>query len=189
MYGATKLVAEKLFVQANYPARVHGTAFSCVSYGNVVGSRGSVVPLFLRQRETGCLTLTDERMTRFWLTLEQSVRFVIRSIEAMAGGEIFVAKLPSMRITDLADAIAPGCDWRVIGLRPGEKLHEELISDHESHYTLELDDMYLVLPFQPCSEQHDYPRARRMTAGAAFSSATNSWRLSIPELRQMLEPI
>jgi UDP-N-acetylglucosamine 4,6-dehydratase len=186
-YGATKLVAEKLFMQANSRAAQPDTAFSCTRYGNVVGSRGSVMPLFLKQRETGCLTLTDERMTRFWLSLEQGVRFVIRALEMMVGGEIFVPKIPSMRMGDLADAIAPECDRRIMGMRPGEKLHEDLVSCHESLYTLEFDDMYLILPPQSGVRQQDYPAARPMPEGTAFSSATNALWLTAAELRQMLE--
>ena len=138
LYGATKLAAEKLFVRSNAYAGGKGTRFSCVRYGNVVGSRGSVVPLFFQQRETGTLTITDERMTRFWLSLEQGVRFTINVFEQMKAedtgkdsGEIFVPKIPSMRVADLAKAIAPDCRLEVIGIRPGEKLHEILVSEHD----------------------------------------------------------
>src|SRR6266478_1287061 len=123
LYGATKLVAEKLFIQGNSYSGAQGTAFSCVRYGNVVGSRGSVIPLFLEQRKTNVVTVTDERMTRFWITLEQGVEFVIRCLTLMQGGEIFVPKLPSMRIVDLVHTIAPKCEVRLTGIRPGEKIH------------------------------------------------------------------
>jgi len=146
LYGATKLAAEKLFVQSNAYAGGKGTRFACVRYGNVLGSRGSVVPVFLKQRKTGKLTITDSRMTRFWITLEKGVRFTIRSIEQMHGGEVFVPKLPSMTITDLAETIAPECTIETIGIRPGEKLHEVLISEDESRHTIELEDMYVVEP-------------------------------------------
>jgi UDP-N-acetylglucosamine 4,6-dehydratase len=136
LYGATKLAAEKLMVQSNAYAGGMKTRFSCVRYGNVVGSRGSVVPLFIKQRETGEITLTDERMTRFWISLDQGVRFVIRCIEQMYGGEVFVPKIPSMRMVDLAKALAPDADIRIIGIRPGEKLHEVLISEDEARTTV-----------------------------------------------------
>ncbi|GIK39319.1 MAG: UDP-N-acetylglucosamine 4,6-dehydratase (inverting) [Chloroflexota bacterium] len=187
LYGATKLVAEKLFVQANSYSGQEGTRFSCVRYGNVVGSRGSVIPLFKQQRETGVITLTDERMTRFWLTLEQGVRFVIRCIEFMRGGEVFVPKIPSMRMTDLADLMAPQCERKIIGIRPGEKLHEMLISLDESRYTLEFDDMYLVQPVHSWWEQAAYEQARPMAEGVQFSSDTNSWWLGADELQQMID--
>ncbi len=149
LYGATKLVAEKLFVQGNAYSGTSETRFSCVRYGNVVGSRGSVIPLFLGQRNNGKVTITDERMTRFWLTLEQGVRFVIRCIEQMHGGEVFVPKIPSMNIMDLVKAVAPDCQVENIGIRPGEKLHEILISEDEVRQALELDDMFVIKPAHP----------------------------------------
>src|SRR5439155_26785927 len=144
LYGATKLCAEKLFVQGNTYGSGRGTVFACVRYGNVVGSRGSVIPLFLEQRQHALLTVTDPMMTRFWITLEQGVRFVLRCIGLMRGGEIFVPKLPSMRIMDLAEAIAPGCQFDFVGIRPGEKLHEVLISEDEAREGRELDDMFVI---------------------------------------------
>src|SRR2546421_361695 len=126
-----------------------GTRFSCVRYGNVVGSRGSVVPLFAEQRKTGKLTITDERMTRFWITLDQGARFVISCIEQMAGGEVFIPKLPSMNIMDLARVMAPDCQTQVIGIRPGEKLHESMISEDEARQVVELDDRYVIQPAHP----------------------------------------
>ena len=142
LYGATKLVAEKLFVQGNAYAGGRATRFACTRYGNVVGSRGSVVPLFLQQREQGSITITDPAMTRFWITLDQGVRFVIRCAELIQGGEIFVPKIPSMRLGDLADALANGCPRTVIGIRPGEKIHEMLLSADESRHAVEHEDMY-----------------------------------------------
>src|SRR3981189_1104123 len=141
LYGATKLCAEKVFVQANAYAGARNTRFSCARYGNVVGSRGSVIPVFLETRRRGQITITDPRMTRFWLTLDQGVKFVIRCLEQMHGGEIFVPKLPSMRLLDLAETIAPGCQVEYIGIRPGEKVHEVLVSDDESRTTLETAKM------------------------------------------------
>ncbi|HOT53746.1 MAG TPA: UDP-N-acetylglucosamine 4,6-dehydratase (inverting), partial [Anaerolineaceae bacterium] len=146
LYGATKLAAEKLLIQSNAYAGGRNTRIACTRYGNVVGSRGSVVPLFLQQRPSGHLTITDERMTRFWISLEQGVRFVIRCIEQMQGGEVFVPKIPSMNMMDLARAVAPEAQVDIIGIRPGEKLHETLISEDEARTTVELPDMFVVQP-------------------------------------------
>jgi UDP-N-acetylglucosamine 4,6-dehydratase len=146
LYGASKLAAEKLFVQGNSYAGAHGTRFACVRYGNVVGSRGSVIPLFMEQRRFGQVTLTDERMTRFWLTLEQGVEFVINSLGKMRGGEVFVPRIPSMTMVDLAKTIAPGCKIKVTGIRPGEKLHECLLSTDEARHAVALDDTYVIQP-------------------------------------------
>lgn len=146
LYGATKLAAEKLVVQSNAYAAGSATRYSCVRYGNVVGSRGSVVPVFLKQRENGKVTITDDRMTRFWLSLEQGVRFVIACIEQMEGGEVFVPKIPSMKVVDLGRAIAPKAVIEIIGIRPGEKLHEVLISEDEARHTVELESMFVVQP-------------------------------------------
>src|SRR5579863_345668 len=149
LYGATKLCAEKMFVQANAYAGAQQTRFSCARYGNVLGSRGSVLPVFVEQRKQGRITITDPRMTRFWITLEQGVRFVIRCLEQMHGGEIFVPKIPSMRLLDLAETVAPGCKVEYIGIRPGEKLHEVLVSEDESRQTLETEEMYVIQPAHP----------------------------------------
>jgi UDP-N-acetylglucosamine 4,6-dehydratase len=137
LYGATKLAAEKLTVQSNNYAAGKATRYSCVRYGNVVGSRGSVVPLFLKQRAKGTVTITDERMTRFWLSLDQGVRFVMNCIEQMEGGEVFVPKIPSTKIVDLANAIVPNAKFNIIGIRPGEKVHEVLVSEDEARNTVE----------------------------------------------------
>ncbi len=144
LYGATKLVAEKLFIQGNNYSSADGAKFSCVRYGNVVGSRGSVVPLFTHQMGKGEITVTDKRMTRFWITLEQGVNFVTKCIELMSGGEVFIPKIPSMNIIDLAKAIAPKSKIRIIGTRAGEKLHEVLVSEEESAMTYEYDNMYVI---------------------------------------------
>jgi UDP-N-acetylglucosamine 4,6-dehydratase len=187
LYGATKLVAEKLFVQGNAYSGASGTAFACVRYGNVVGSRGSVIPVFRQQAASGKITITDERMTRFWITLEQGVRFVAKCTGLMQGGEVFVPKIPSMRITDLAEVVAPGCQRESIGIRPGEKLHEVLVSRDESRYTLEFDDMYLIQPVHPWWKEREYPGARPMQDGAKYSSDANTWWLSRDELLAIVE--
>jgi UDP-N-acetylglucosamine 4,6-dehydratase len=146
LYGATKLCSDKLFVAANSYSGSHNTQFSVVRYGNVVGSRGSVIPYFLGQRDQGFLTITDERMTRFMITLEEAVKFVVDCFGRMRGGEIFVPKIPSMRIMDLAKVIGPDCEYRTIGIRPGEKLHELLIASDEAHLTLKYDNYYVIRP-------------------------------------------
>jgi UDP-N-acetylglucosamine 4,6-dehydratase len=149
LYGATKLCSDKVFVTANsYVGQSDKTSFSIVRYGNVVGSRGSVIPLFTEMRKGGVLYLTDERMTRFWLTLEQGVNFVLNSLEEMHGGEIFVPKIPSMRLTELAKAIGPECRLEFTGIRPGEKLHETLIPRDESPWCLEFPNYYVIEPNQ-----------------------------------------
>jgi UDP-N-acetylglucosamine 4,6-dehydratase len=187
MYGATKLVAEKLFVQGNSYAGSDGTRFSCVRYGNVVGSRGSVIPLFNQQRATGTLTVTDERMTRFWITLEQGVDFVMRCTEQMRGGEVFVPRIPSMRVVDLARAIAPECRIEMTGIRPGEKLHELLISEDEARNTLEYDDMYLLQPIFPWWTTESATGGRPLPDGFRYSSDGNTDWLTEDQLRKMAE--
>jgi UDP-N-acetylglucosamine 4,6-dehydratase/5-epimerase len=146
MYGATKLCADKMFVASNSYSGAEGTRFAVVRYGNVVGSRGSVVPVFRELSASGVIPITDKRMTRFWITLEQGVELVLRALGTMAGGEIFVPKIPSMKVTELADAIAPGCKHKIVGIRPGEKLHEVLIPRDEIRKTLEFKDMFVICP-------------------------------------------
>jgi UDP-N-acetylglucosamine 4,6-dehydratase/5-epimerase len=187
LYGATKLVAEKIFVQGNTYSAGGETRFSCVRYGNVVGSRGSVVPLFLEQAKTGTITITDERMTRFWITLEQGVRFVMNAAEQMHGGEVFVPKLPSMRLTDLAKVVAPECAVRVVGIRPGEKLHELLFSEDEARQTLEFDDMYIIQPMFPWWNPEPWAGGRKLADEFRYSSETNVDWLSNPALLRMIE--
>ncbi len=194
LYGATKLAAEKLFVQSNAYAGGKATRFSCVRYGNVVGSRGSVVPVFFRQRENGKLTITDERMTRFWISLEQGVHFVIQAIEQMRGGEVFVPKIPSMKVLDLARAIAPEAEIEVTGIRPGEKLHEVLISEDEARATVELEDMFVVQPASGLAGDlwfgRDWQaRGRALPEGYRFASNTNEAWLDVDQIRQILAPI
>jgi UDP-N-acetylglucosamine 4,6-dehydratase/5-epimerase len=182
LYGATKLCAEKMFVQANAYAGAQETRFSCARYGNVVGSRGSVIPTFLAQRCQGKITITDPRMTRFWITLEQGVRFVVRCLDQMHGGEIFVPKIPSMRIAAMAEAIAPGCELQDIGVRPGEKLHETLVSEDEARNTLELEDMYVIQPAHSWWRKENWKHARPLPEGFRYTSDTNSQWLSAEEL-------
>jgi len=189
LYGATKLCAEKLFVQGNSYSGVNGPRFSCARYGNVIGSRGSVIPLFLRQREQGVLTVTDPRMTRFWITLEQGVRFVIRCVERMHGGEIFVPKVPSMSIMDLVQAVAPNCRVEYIGIRPGEKIHEVLISEDEARRTLELEDMYIILPLHPWWQMAEWSGATPVPDGFRYSSDLNPWRLGVEEMQRLIDEI
>ena len=188
LYGATKLVAEKLFTQGNIYADPRGTKFSCARYGNVVGSRGSVIPLFVEQRSSGTITITDDRMTRFWITLDQGVRFVLKNIERMAGGEVFVPKIPSMRLKDLAEIIAPGCQVRSIGIRAGEKLHETLVSRNECPHTYEHEEMFVVEPPIVFRKPESWPWANgpRMAAGTKYSSDTNGSWLGREELLRMI---
>lgn len=186
LYGATKLVAEKLFVQANAYSGTGPTRFSCVRYGNVVGSRGSVLPLFLGQRQNGKITITDARMTRFWLTLDQGVRFVINCIEQMHGGEVFVPKIPSTNIMDLAQAVAPDCEIEKIGIRPGEKLHEELVSVDETRHTVELEDRFVIKPAHPWWSSGNFTLGKQLPDGFRYSSDTNKQLLSVEELRQLV---
>lgn len=185
LYGATKLCAEKLFVQSNSYAGAKEIRFSCVRYGNVVGSRGSVIPLFLEQRKNGKLTVTDKRMTRFWITLDQGVRFVLRCIEQMHGGEVFVPKIPSMNIMELVKAIAPDVKVEIIGIRPGEKVHEVLVSEDEAGHTLELDDMFVIEPTHPWWSSEKWAHGRRLGEGFRYGSDSNPRKLSVEELRKM----
>jgi UDP-N-acetylglucosamine 4,6-dehydratase len=188
LYGATKLCAEKVFVQANAYAGARKTRFSCARYGNVVGSRGSVIPVFLEQRRRGKITVTDPRMTRFWLTLEQGVKFVIRCLEHMHGGEIFVPKIPSMRLVDLAETVAPGCQVEYIGIRPGEKLHEVLVSEDESRQTLETEDMYVIQPSHPWWKSENWVGAKPLREGFRYSSDSNERWLTRRELEELVAP-
>src|SRR5581483_1807874 len=185
LYGATKLVAEKLFVQANAYSGVGPTRFSCVRYGNVLGSRGSVIPLFLQQRKTGTITITDPRMTRFWLTLDQGVRFVVQAIERMVGGEVFVPRIPSMAIGTVVEAVAPGCQVREIGIRAGEKLHECLISEDEARNARELEDMFVIAPLHPWWKDPSPPAGRPLPDGFRYTSDTNDRWLTAEELRRL----
>lgn len=189
LYGATKLAADKLFQSANHYAAGYETRFSVVRYGNVMGSRGSVVPFFQRLAEEGAVfPITDRRMTRFWITLPQAVQFVIDSFDMMQGGELYVPRIPSMRITDLVEAIAPGAETREIGIRPGEKLHEEMISIDDARRTLRLGDRYVVLPtianwgFTP-------PIGEELPEGFAYRSDSNDEWLSVEQMRSLISSL
>jgi UDP-N-acetylglucosamine 4,6-dehydratase (inverting) len=188
LYGATKLCAEKLFVQGNSYVGPGATRFACVRYGNVVGSRGSVIPLFREQARTGEITLTDLRMTRFWITLTQGVEFVLSCTERMQGGEVFVPKIPSMRLTDLAEAIAPGSKRKVIGIRPGEKLHEALLTEDESRHALEFSDRYLIEPEHEWWQKGaGHAEATRLPDGFRYTSDNNRDWLSVAQLHDMID--
>ncbi len=185
LYGATKLVSDKLFVSGNAYAGGTDTRFAVVRYGNVVGSRGSVVPFFKARVASGVLPITDERMTRFWITLEQGVRFVLDNFERMHGGELFVPKIPSMKVVDLARAMAPEARLEVVGIRPGEKLHEEMISAHDSRATVDMGDYYVIQPeFEWWSTER--LEGQPVPDGFSFASNTNDRWLTVEELRQMV---
>lgn len=190
LYGATKLCADKLFIAGNaYVGREH-TIFSVVRYGNVVGSRGSVIPFFLKQKETGYLPITDPRMTRFWITLEQGVEFVLRCFEYMCGGELFVPKIPSLNIMDLAKAIAPECETRIVGIRPGEKIHELMITLDDARNTLEFDEFYVIEPnFKFWTRRCSWDGGRRVPDDFEYNSGTNPSRLTVDEMREMIRNI
>lgn len=189
LYGATKLCAEKLFVQAGAYSPMDGTKFAICRYGNVMGSRGSVVPLFAEQRKKGKITITDPRMTRFWITLEQGVEFVAKCADIMNGGEIFVPKIPSMNIMDVAEVVAPDCDVDFVGIRPGEKLHEVLVSEDEARHSVELDDMYIIKPTQPFLPSVSYAESEDLADGFRFTSNDNSDWLKKEELRSLVEDL
>jgi UDP-N-acetylglucosamine 4,6-dehydratase len=186
LYGATKLCAEKLFVQANVYAGPRQTRLSCVRYGNVVGSRGSVIPLFREQRENGLLTITDDRMTRFWISLDQAVELVNNALSWMQGGEVFIPKLPSMKVIDLAEAVAPGVPVKRTGIRPGEKLHESLLTAEESRHASDHGDHYVIEP------EHATWARRERSEGAAvpddftYTSDGNDEWLDVAALQRLI---
>ena len=189
LYGATKLAAEKLTIQSNAYAAGTATRYSCVRYGNVVGSRGSVVPLFLKQRANGTITITDERMTRFWLSLDQGVRFVMNCIEQMEGGEVFVPKIPSTKVIDLANAIVPQAKVNIIGIRPGEKIHEDLISDDEARHTVELERMFVIQPAEATWFGNSWKdKGKSLPEGYHYSSDTNTEWLDINGIKDFVAP-
>lgn len=186
LYGATKLCSDKLLTAANSYSGLKGTRFAVVRYGNVVGSRGSVVPFFKEKRKKGVIPITDKRMTRFWITLEHGVRFVLKNFERMRGGEVFVPKIPSMSIMDLAKAVAPECRTKIIGIRPGEKLHEVMISGDDARHTVELDDCYVIEPDFNWWDSNNHPRGKQVKADFYYSSDTNDEWLTIPQLNKMI---
>ena len=186
LYGATKLCAEKLVTQGNVYAGAASSRFASVRYGNVISSRGSVIPIFKRQAETGELTITDEAMTRFWITLEQAVAFVIASLERMCGGEVFVPRIPSMRVTDLAEAIAPHASRRIVGIRPGEKIHEVLITADESRHAIGFEDYFAIRPSFPFWVGADaVEMGEELPPGFSYSSDSNDHWLTADEIRAM----
>jgi len=186
LYGATKLCSDKLFVSANAYSGKHPTRFSVVRYGNVVGSRGSVVPFFTERRATGTIPITDVRMTRFWVTVGDGVDFVIRLLTLMQGGEILVPKCPSISLVELANAIAPECHHEIIGIRPGEKLHEVLISADDARHTVEMQDHFIIEPEFPWWEAHHLAGGKKLPEGFVYSSDTNPQRLSKDGIVEML---
>ncbi|MGD9025265.1 MAG: UDP-N-acetylglucosamine 4,6-dehydratase (inverting) [Desulfobacterales bacterium] len=185
LYGATKLCSDKIFIQGNSYAGTKGTRFSCVRYGNVIGSRGSVIPLFAKQRKLGKVTITDRRMTRFWISLEQAVEVVVKALSHMQGGEIFVPKIPSMKIIDLAGAIAPDCEIEIIGIRPGEKLHEILITEEDGRNTIEYDVLYIILPEFSWWRRQNYKDAVPLPEGFSYTSNNNDRWLTLSQLKSM----
>lgn len=186
LYGATKLCSDKLFVQGNAYAGGKNTRFACVRYGNVIGSRGSVIPVFLNQKSSGRITITDPRMTRFWITLDQAVELVLKGFRYMEGGEIFVPRIPSMRITDLAQAIAPECEIDHIGIREGEKLHEALTGEDEGRSTYSYKDMYVIMPPHSWWQRKNYVEAKKMPEGFVYTSDQNNEWMGVEELRRIV---
>jgi len=188
LYGATKLCSDKLFTAGNSYSGSHRTRFSVVRYGNVVGSRGSVIPFFLKMKETGKIPITDRRMTRFWITLEQGVRFVLKCVEMMHGGEIFVPKIPSMNIMDLAKALAEDCQFEIVGIRPGEKLHEILVPEDDARRTLQFGSHFIIQPELPfwSIEKTNHDGGVLCKDGFKYSSDTNSDWLTVEKLREIV---
>ncbi|WP_084511392.1 UDP-N-acetylglucosamine 4,6-dehydratase (inverting) [Desulfatibacillum aliphaticivorans] len=186
LYGATKLCAEKIFIQGNSYTGERGTCFSCVRYGNVIGSRGSVIPLFLEQAKTGKVTVTDSRMTRFWITLDRAVELVVNGLTHMQGGEIFVPIIPSMKVMDLAKAVAPGCKVDFIGIRPGEKLHESMITEEDGRNTIAYKGMYVIMPALSWWEKGDYSSGQAVPEGFVYSSNTNAQWLTEKDLKKII---
>lgn len=187
LYGATKMVAEKLFTQGNAYTGGKKIRFSCIRYGNVVGSRGSVIPLFKEQRKSGAITITDDRMTRFWITLEQGVRFVMDCIARMKGGETFVPKIPSMKVIDLANVIAPDATKKVIGIRSGEKLHEILLTEDEARHTREFDNYFVIEPEHPFWDKNNFNDEKSLPEGFRYTSDNNDKWLTEDEIVKIVD--
>lgn len=186
LYGATKLASDKLFVAANSYSGSKKTRFAVVRYGNVVGSRGSVVPFFNKVKETGRIPITDERMTRFWITLDQGVQFVIDNLARMKGGEIFIPKIPSMKVTDLATAIAPDCKMEIVGIRPGEKIHETMITEDDARHTLDYGSYYVIQPEFPWWDATGANGGTIVPNDFRYVSNTNNKWLTVEELRLLV---
>lgn len=187
LYGATKMVAEKLFIRENSRTGSKQPIFSCCRYGNVIGSSGSVIPLFLEQKKNGEITITDERMTRFWITLEEGIRFVINCIEIMKDGEVFIPKIPSMKIVDLAEVMAPGAKRKIIGIRPGEKLHEVLLTEEEAKHTREFDNYFVIEPEYPFSEKNNFRDGKELLDGFEYTSDKNNQWITKEKMEEILK--
>jgi len=187
LYGATKLCSERLFISANAHSYPRGTLFSIVRYGNVIGSRGSIIPIFLEKRKTGVIPITDERMTRFFMTLQQSVQLVLRCFDNMKGGEIFVPKIPTMKIVDLAKAIAPECRIEYIGIKPGEKLHEAMIVSDDARNTIEFDDYYIIKPDFDWWDNKNHFNGKPVPENFSYASNTNPNFLKTDEIRELIK--
>ena len=188
LYGATKLCSDKLFIAGNSYVGPKDTRFSVVRYGNVVGSRGSVIPFFMKAKENGFLPITDPEMTRFWITLERGVEFVLWCLEHMCGGEIFVPKIPSMNIMDLAKAIAPECETRIVGIRPGEKIHELMITRDDARKTLDFEKFYVIQPdFMFWERRCSWDGGPKVADDFEYNSGTNPWRLGVDEMQKMIK--
>ncbi|MFH2021079.1 MAG: UDP-N-acetylglucosamine 4,6-dehydratase (inverting) [archaeon] len=187
LYGATKMVSEKLFIQANSYTGTRKTKFSVVRYGNVIGSSGSVIPLFAKQKENGEVTVTDERMTRFWITLTRGSELVINAAKNSKGGEIFIPKIPSTKITDLVDVIAPKAKKKIIGIRPGEKLHEVLVTPEEARHTIDMGDHYIITPeFKFWNVNGKEHGGKKVADDFYYSSDRNNWWLNKDEIKKLL---
>jgi UDP-N-acetylglucosamine 4,6-dehydratase/5-epimerase len=189
LYGATKLASDKLFSASNSYSGEHKTKFANVRYGNVMGSRGSVIPFFITQREKGMIPITDDRMTRFMISLEEGVKLVWKAFTDMEGGETYVKKIPSIKVTDLASAVAPEAEQIIIGIRPGEKLHEQMISEEDSYYTYEYDDYYKILPvINDWSKSKERIKdGKKVAEGFSYTSDNNQEWMSVATLQDWIE--
>lgn len=189
LYGAAKMVAEKLFIQSNSYAGGRNMKFSCARYGNVLASSGSIIPLFLEQSKKGEITITDERMTRFWITLDQGVHFVIGCIEKMMGGEIFIPKIPSMKVVDLAQVIAPGVKTRIIGIRPGEKLHEVLMVSEEARHAKEFEGYFIIEPEFNFWDKNNGNGGKTLPVDFSYASNTNKEWITREQMQELLKTL
>lgn len=189
LYGATKLCSDKLFIAGNAYVGEAGTKLSVVRYGNVVGSRGSVIPYFLKCRDNGCFPITDPRMTRFWITIEQGVNFVLDCLERMVGGELFVPKIPSMNIMDLVKAIDPMCKTKLVGIRPGEKIHEVMIPMEDARRTVEFDGYYIIQPDFAFWGKRNNHGGKPVDDNFEYNSGTNPWKLSVDDMKRIIETL
>jgi len=190
LYGATKLCSDKLFIAGNSYVAREDTVFSVVRYGNVLGSRGSVIPFFLERKKTGVLQITEPNMTRFWITLEHGVNFVLQCLDRMVGGELFVPKIPSMNIIDLAKTICPNCRTDIVGIRAGEKLHEIMIPRDDARNTVEFDNYYIIKPaFRYFERRFNQNGGKQVAEDFEYNSSTNPWFLSINEMSRMIEEL